>query len=87
MSRVKLTAQPYRCAYSKRQLHDFRIFTVDWFALGGGCPLRGSPIFFVRSPHDDLQCVIRNGRCRSFASSRSAHPLARESLPSPNIWV
>ena len=28
-----------------------------------------------------------NGRCSVFASSRGAHPLARESLPSPNILV
>src|SRR5258705_11263382 len=28
-----------------------------------------------------------NGRCSAFASSRGAHPLARESLPSPNILV
>src|SRR5437867_1931897 len=28
MSRVKLTAQPYRCGYSKRRSHSFRIFTV-----------------------------------------------------------
>jgi hypothetical protein len=28
-----------------------------------------------------------SGRCSALASSHSAHPLARESLPSPNILV
>src|SRR4029453_16327605 len=28
-----------------------------------------------------------NGRCSTFAPSHGAHPLARESLPSPNILV
>ena len=28
-----------------------------------------------------------NGRCNALASSHGAHPLARESLPSPNILM
>ena len=71
MLRVKLTAQPYRCGYSKRRLHDFPIFTVDWFALGGGCryaAVRSS----LSGPRIDLERIIGNGRCRAFASSHGA---------------
>jgi hypothetical protein len=38
-------------------------------------PLRGSPIFFVRSPHDDLQRIIRQWplQCLGLVPRR-AHP-------------
>ena len=72
MLRVKLTAQPYRCGYSKRRLHDFRIFTVDWFALGGGCRYAAVRSSLSGPRMTILSASSGNGRCRAFASSHGA---------------
>jgi hypothetical protein len=38
-------------------------------------PLRGSPIFFVRSPHDDLQRIIQQWSLQSLGLvPRRTHP-------------
>jgi hypothetical protein len=81
MSRVKLTAQPYRCRYSKLRLHDFRIITVDWFALGGGryAAARSS----LSAPRITiLSASSGTGRCSALASSHDAriHPSRSSSV-------
>jgi hypothetical protein len=72
MSRVKLTAQPYRCGYSERRLHAFRTFTVDWFALGGECryaAVRSS----LSGPRMTIFSASSGNGCLGFIPWR-AHP-------------
>ena len=56
-------------------------------AFGRLCFSGGSLVFLVRSSGDDPDRIIRQRPLQRLCLIPWAHPVARESLPSPNILV
>jgi hypothetical protein len=53
-----------------------------------GCVFHAAALSSLSAPRATILIASSgNGRCSVFASSHGAHPVARESLPSPNILV